>query len=94
MGPVTALVGVCLEDVERGAHKGGKRLLASRLRHFSSKTMHPPNYLPVHSSRVAAPPETTAAGGAIPAHGAADVPVVAPQASIRPRCTTQTHHSR
>ena len=48
MGPVTALAGVCLQDVERGAHEGGKRLLASRLRPVSSKSTHPPTYLPPH----------------------------------------------
>ena len=48
MGPVTALAGVCLQDVERGAHEGGKRLLASRLRLVSSKATHPPTYLPLH----------------------------------------------
>ena len=47
MGPVTALAGVCLQDVE-GAHEGGKRLLASRLRPVSSKATHPPTYLPLH----------------------------------------------
>ena len=40
--------GVCLQDVERGAHEGGKRLLASRLRPVSSKSTHPPTYLPPH----------------------------------------------
>jgi len=48
VGPVTALAGVCLQDVERGAHEGGKRPLASRLRPVSSKATHPPNYLPLH----------------------------------------------
>jgi len=48
VGPVTALAGVCLQDVERGAHEGGKRLLASRLRPVSSKATHPPTYLPLH----------------------------------------------
>ena len=48
MGPVTALAGVCLQDVE-GAHEGGKRLLASRLRPVSSKATHPPTYLPLHT---------------------------------------------
>ena len=47
MGPVTALAGVCLQDVE-GAHEGGKRLLASRLGPVSSKATHPPTYLPLH----------------------------------------------
>ena len=49
MGPVTVLAGVCLQDVERGAHEGGKRPLASRLRPVSSKATHPPTYLPLHS---------------------------------------------
>ena len=49
MGPVTALAGVCLQDVERGAHEGGKRQLASRLRPVSSKATHPPTYLPLHT---------------------------------------------
>ena len=48
MGPVTALAGVCLQDVERGAHEGGKRPLASRLRPVSSKATHPPTSLPLH----------------------------------------------
>jgi len=48
VGPVTALAGVCLQDDERGAHEGGKRLLASRLRPVSSKATHPPTYLPLH----------------------------------------------
>ena len=48
MGPVTALAGVCLQDVERGAHEGGKRPLASRLRPVSSKATHTPTYLPLH----------------------------------------------
>jgi len=48
VGPVTALAGVCLQDVERGAHEGGKRLLASRLRPVSSKATYPPTYLPLH----------------------------------------------
>ena len=48
MGPVTALAGVCLQDVERGAHEGVKRPLASRLRPASSKATHPPTYLPLH----------------------------------------------
>ena len=48
MGPVTALAGVCLQDVERGAHGGGKRLLAPRLRTVSSKAAHPPTSLPLH----------------------------------------------
>ena len=48
MGPVTALAGVCLQDVERGAHEGGKRPLVSRLRPVSSKATHPPTYLPLH----------------------------------------------
>jgi len=39
---------VCLQDVERGAHEGGKRLLASRLKPVSSKATHPPTYLPLH----------------------------------------------
>jgi len=47
VGPVTALAGVCVQDVE-GAHEGGKRLLASRLRPVSSKATHPPTYLPLH----------------------------------------------
>jgi len=47
VGPVTALAGVCLQDVE-GAHEEGKRLLASRLRPVSSKATHPPTYLPLH----------------------------------------------
>jgi len=42
------LAGVCLQDVERGAHEGGKRPLASRLRPVSSKATHPPTYLPLH----------------------------------------------
>ena len=50
MGPVTALAGACLQDVERGAHEGGKRPLASRLRRVSSKAMHPPTYLPLHTA--------------------------------------------
>ena len=50
MGPVTALAGVCLQDVE-GAHEGGKRLLASRLRPVSRKATHPPTYLPLHKTR-------------------------------------------
>jgi len=49
VGPVTALAGVCLQDVERGEHEGGKRLLASRLRPVSSKATHPPSYLPHHN---------------------------------------------
>ena len=53
MGPVTALAGVCLQDVERGAHEGGKRPLAFRLRPVSSKATHPPTYLPLHTSAVA-----------------------------------------
>ena len=57
MGPVTALAGVCLHDVE-GAHEGGKRLLASRLRPVSSKATHPPTYLPLHN-----------AGGGSASHG-------------------------
>jgi len=48
VGPLTAWAGVCLQDVERGAHEGGKRLLASRLRQVSSKASHPPAYLPLH----------------------------------------------
>jgi len=48
VGPVTALAGVCLQDVERGAHEGGKRPLASRLRPVSSKATQPPTYLPLH----------------------------------------------
>jgi len=48
VGPVTALAGVCLQDVERGAHEEGNRLLASRLRPVSSKATHPPTYLPLH----------------------------------------------
>ena len=51
MGPVTALAGVCLQDIERGAHEGGKRLLASRLRPVSSKSTQPPTYLPLHTDR-------------------------------------------
>ena len=61
MGPVTALAGVCLQDVERGAHEGGKRPLASRLRPVSSKATHPPTYLPLHrrrALRAAQPPPT------------------------------------
>ena len=42
VGPLTAMAGVFLQDDERGAHEGGKRLLASRLRHVSSKATHPP----------------------------------------------------
>jgi len=52
VGPVTALAGVCLQDV-KGAHEGGKRLLASRLRPVSSKATHPRTYLPLHSPPVA-----------------------------------------
>jgi len=48
VGPVSALAGVCLQDVERGAHEKGKRLLASRLRPVSNKATHPPTYLPLH----------------------------------------------
>ena len=48
VGPVPALAGVCLQDVERGAHGGGRRLLASRLRPVASKASHPPTYLPLH----------------------------------------------
>jgi len=48
VGRVTTLAGVCLQDVERGAHRGCMRLLASRLRQVSSKATHPPNYLPLH----------------------------------------------
>jgi len=44
------LAGVCLQDVERGAHEGGKRPLASRLRPVSSKATHPPTYLPLHTT--------------------------------------------
>jgi len=51
VGPVTALAGVCLQDVESGAHEGGKRLLAWRLRPVSSKATHPPSYLPLHRLR-------------------------------------------
>jgi len=51
MGPLTALAGVCLQDVERGAHEGGKRLLDSRLRPVSSKATHPPTYPPLHTIR-------------------------------------------
>jgi len=50
VGPVTALEGVCLQDVERGAHEGGKRPLASRLRAVSSKATHPPTYLSPHNT--------------------------------------------
>jgi len=39
---------VCIQDAERVAHEGGKRLLASRLRPVSSKATHPPTYLPLH----------------------------------------------
>jgi len=49
VGPVTPLAGVCLQDVERGAHEGGKGPLASRLRPVSSKATHPPTYLPLHT---------------------------------------------
>jgi len=55
VGPVTALAGVCLQDVERGAHEGGKRLLASRLRLISSIATHPPTYLPLHTPDTGAP---------------------------------------
>jgi len=48
VGPVTASAGVCLQEVERGAHEGGKKLLASRLRPVSSKATHPPTLLPLH----------------------------------------------
>ena len=48
LGPVTALAGLCVQDVERGAHEGGKRLLASRLRPVSSKATHPPTKRPLH----------------------------------------------
>jgi len=50
VGPVTALAGVCLQDVDRGAHEGGKRPLASRLRPVSSKATHPRTHLPLHSA--------------------------------------------
>jgi len=39
---------VRVQNVERGAHEGGKRLLAWRLRPVSSKATHPPTYLPHH----------------------------------------------
>jgi len=65
VGPVTALAGVCLQDVERGAHEGGKRLLASRLRPVSSKATHPPTYLPLHNHR--ATPPTAALPAGVPA---------------------------
>jgi len=55
VGPVTALAGVCLQDVE-GAHEGGKRLLASRPRPVSSEATHPPTYLPLHSPHPRLPP--------------------------------------
>jgi len=53
VGPVTALAGVCLQNLERGAHEGCKRLLASRLRQVLGKATHPPTYLPLHSCRPA-----------------------------------------
>jgi len=52
VGPVTALAGGCLQDVERGAHEGGKGLLASCLRPVSSKATHPPTYVPLHTFKV------------------------------------------
>ena len=63
MGPVTALAGVCLQYVE-GAHEGGKRLLASRLRPVSSKATHPPTYLPLHT--VGLSPGAAATSGSLP----------------------------
>jgi len=48
VSPVTAFAGVCLQDVERGPHEAGKRLLASRLGPVLSKATHPPTYLPLH----------------------------------------------
>jgi len=49
VGPVTALAGVCLKDIERGAHEGGKGPLASRLSPVSSNATHPPTFLPLHT---------------------------------------------
>ena len=49
MGPFTVLAGVSLQDFERGAHGGGKRLLASRLRPVSRNVTHPPSYLRLHT---------------------------------------------
>jgi len=63
VGPVTALAGVCLQDVERGAHEGGKRPPAARLRPVSSKATHPPTYLPLHRGDL---PPGPRAGGPIP----------------------------
>jgi len=48
VGPVTALAGVFFQDFERGAHGGGKRLLASRVRPVLSKAAHPHTFFPLH----------------------------------------------
>ena len=40
VGSVTALAGVCLQEVEREAKGGGKRLLALRLRPDLRKATH------------------------------------------------------
>ena len=79
MGPVTALAGVCLQDVERGAHEGGKRPLASRLRPVSSKATHPPTYLPLH----------TAWGQAMPMHSATNA--VARSSGVSPASALGKH---
>jgi len=52
VGPVTALAGVCLHDVARGAHEGGTRLLSSHVRPVSSTATHSPTYLPLHTAQI------------------------------------------